>query len=359
MKALITAGGRGTRLRPITNTMNKHLVPICNKPLLYQAIENVVAIGIREVVININADDHELPAIVGDGSQWDIAITYIRQEQPLGLGHVLKLAEPHLKGEPFVFYYGDNVLAGGLRPHLDKFLAAGANCHLCVVKVDDPSHFGVAVVDGELVSRTVEKPQAFVSDLAITGVQFYDDSIFEAIKHVKPTPPKPPRTIAEMDIPPANQWLIDNGYKVTYSEITGWWKDTGRPKDLIAASKLLLDHLVPKQEGFVDAASVIEGNVAIEAGARVVGSHLIGPVIIGAGAVIEHSTVGPFVSIGAQTRIRETEISESMVLNNTVIEHIDRPISQSIIGRSVHLKKNGERPDHHLIIGDQSDISFS
>lgn len=358
MRALITAGGRGTRLRPITNTINKHLVPVCNKPLLFQAIENVRAIGIEEVLININADDQELPVIVGNGAQFGVKISYLRQESPLGLGHVLKLAEPHLKGQPFVFYYGDNVLAGGLSKHRARFESLGANCHLCLVKVEDPSQFGVAVVEGDKVIRTVEKPAEFVSDLAITGIQFYDDSIFEAIRHVRPTPPKPPRTVAEMDIPPANQWLIDHGYKVTFSEITGWWKDTGRPRDLIAANRLLLDYVESQQLGDVDVASTLRGKVAIGEGATIINSVIEGPVVIGARAVIRDSRIGPNVSIGEDSEINSSQLADSIVLGEVRIHDINQPISDSIVGRGAVLTKNPEATEHRLIVGDQSHIQI-
>ncbi|HDS11567.1 MAG TPA: glucose-1-phosphate thymidylyltransferase, partial [Candidatus Wirthbacteria bacterium] len=297
MRALITAGGKGTRLRPITNAINKHLVPIANKPMLLGAIENVAAIGVKEVVININQGDQEISEVLGDGSIWNVQITYIEQDEPRGLGHVLQLAEPYLAGDDFVFYYGDNVLAGGLKPHVKAFKKSQSNCHLCLVRVDNPQQFGVAVVKDDQVLATIEKPTSFVSDLAITGIQFYDQTIFEAIKHVKPTPPKPPRTISEMDIPPANQWMLDHGYKISYSEITGWWKDTGKISDLLEASRLMLDQVGKEIKGEVDDKSDVSGRVTIAKSARINGSRIRGPVVIAENCIIEDSYIGPYTSI--------------------------------------------------------------
>ncbi len=358
MKALITAGGRGTRLRPITNTLNKHLVPIGNKPLLFRAIENVRDIGITDVIININADDTELPTIVGDGSSWGIHITYIRQQEPKGLGNVLQLAEALIGSSPFVFYYGDNVLAGGLAPHLQKFNELQSSCHLCLVKVDNPAQFGVAVVEGNKVIKTVEKPADFVSDLAITGIQFYDASIFEAIKHIQPTPPKPPRTIAEMDIPPANQWLIDQGYAVTYSVITEWWKDTGRPSDLLSANRLLLDHLVSSNHAKSCEGSILNGNIEIGSGSVIENSEITGPVVIGENVVLRQARIGPYVAIGDRCQVENAAITDSIALPGGKIMAIPQTINHSILGSDIVIEGSQDEGSLELILGDHGQIKL-
>ncbi|OIP96631.1 glucose-1-phosphate thymidylyltransferase [Candidatus Wirthbacteria bacterium CG2_30_54_11] len=355
MKAVITAGGRGTRLRPLTHTLNKHLVPICNKPLLFHALEKVAAIGVQNVIISMNQGDEELPKIVGDGSAFGVSISYVEQDEPRGLAHVLRLAEPLIGNERFVFYYGDNVLAGGLELYAQQFVRNRSNCHLCLVKVAEPQHYGVAVVDGDRVITAVEKPQTFISDLAITGIQFYDESIFEAIKYVRPTPPKPPRMIPEMDIPPANQWLIDQGYKVTYSEITGWWKDTGKPKDLLEASRLVLEHLVSSQKSTIDSTSSISDKCIVGKNTRIIESRIVGPVIIGDNCTIRGATIGPNVSIANRCKITQSTISNSIILDDSEISLPSRPLQDSIIGQHVVLgEQHHEGRASKLLVGDHS-----
>lgn len=350
MRALITAGGRGTRLRPITYTLNKHLVPICNEPLLMRSIRNAAEVGIQEIIININAGDEEIPAVIGDGEKWGVNIRYVEQHEPRGLAHVLLLAKEYLQDDTFVFYYGDNVLAGGLQQHVDAFKKAGSNCHLCLSRVEHPEQFGVAVVDGDRVKTTVEKPKEFISDLAITGLQFYDQEIFEAIKHIKPTPPKPPRTIAEMDIPPANQWLIDQGYHVSYSIITDWWKDTGKPQDMIEANKLIMDEQQENIQGVVDSESKVDGVLALGKNSKVVNSKIVGPVVIGDDCLIENSTVGPYCSIASGTTVKQSEVRESIILQNGMLEGVPG-LEQSILGQSVQIRE-GSGGRQQLLVGD-------
>ncbi|HNT30513.1 MAG TPA: glucose-1-phosphate thymidylyltransferase [bacterium] len=360
MKALITAGGRGTRLRPLTHTLNKHLVPICNKPLIIHAIEKVRAAGITDVIININAGDTEIRQVLGTGSDWGITITYIEQDEPRGLGHVLLLAESHIGTEPFIFYYGDNVLAGSLQPYIDEFLKQESDCHLCVVKVTEPSQYGVAVTDGKQVIRTVEKPSEFISDLAITGIQLYRSTIFEAIRHVKPTPPKPPRTIAEMDIPPANQWLIDNGHRVTYSEITGWWKDTGKPEDLLEASRLLLEMIETEAAEDPGKGNELSGKVIIGKQAEVSETRIIGPVIIGDGCKMHQACIGPYVTIGDNSSVEQASVTNSIILGNTSIVASGRTITDSLIGQNVAIIGNGssDASKMTLLLGDHGKVSL-
>lgn len=348
MKALITAGGRGTRLRPITHTLNKHLVPICNEPLIFRAIKDAAQGGIKDIIININAGDKELPGIVGDGQKWEVNIHYVEQHEPRGLAHVLLLAKDHLQNDSFLFYYGDNVLAGGLKPHIQSFQKSESDCHLCLSKVNHPERFGVAVVRDNKVTKTVEKPKEFISDLAITGIQFYNSNIFEAIKHIKPTPPKPPRTIAEMDIPPANQWLIDNGYSISYSIITDWWKDTGKPQDMIEANKLILKEQNKSIQGKIDSQSEITGTVVINKGTKIVNSTIIGPVVIGENCTIKNSHIGPNCSIARESHIKNSKIENSIILEKCILNSVPH-MDNSIIGQSVIIEENQDKKQQFLI----------
>ena len=358
MKAVITAGGRGTRLRPLTHTKNKHLLPIANKPIIFNAIEDVANAGIKEILININAGDAELPKAVGDGSRWGINITYQEQKEPKGLGHLLKMAENFVGNEEFVFYYGDNVFTGGLQEHIDKWKKSKTNFHLCLVKVPDPERFGIAVIDGDKIKTTVEKPKNYISDLAITGIQFYDHNIFEALKHIKPTPPKAGRTIAEMDIPPANQWLIDNGFNASYSIINGWWKDTGKPETLLDANRLVLESFEERIEGKLKTTKTI-GTVVVAKSAKIINSELKGPLIIGKNVVIEDSYIGPNTSILDESKIINAKIENSIVLGNVHIKNLNTKVNNSLIGWDVEITEVNETPKStSLFVGDNSIVKL-
>jgi glucose-1-phosphate thymidylyltransferase len=358
MKAVITAGGRGTRLRPLTHTKNKHLLPIANKPIIFNAIEDVVEVGIKEILININAGDKELPEAVGDGTKWNVKITYQEQDEPRGLGHLLKMAEDFVDGDDFVFYYGDNVFTGGLKEHIDKWKKAKTNFHLCLVKVPDPERFGIAVTKGDRIITTVEKPTEFISDLAITGIQFYDNNIFEALNHIKPTPPKAGRTIAEMDIPPANQWLIDNKFEASFSIIDGWWKDTGKPETLLDANRLVLESLSEDNQGtMID--SKVEGKVVVAKTAKVTNSTLRGPIIIGENVVIENSYIGPNTSIYDDCEITESEVENSLILGGVKIHNVKTRLDSSLVGWFAEITETDERPKStSLFIGDNSIVKL-
>ncbi|HQT91074.1 MAG TPA: sugar phosphate nucleotidyltransferase, partial [Candidatus Kryptobacter bacterium] len=241
-KALIASGGRGTRLRPITHTQNKHLIPIANKPILHYAIEAAVAAGINEIGIVTNAESNEVPQAIGDGSKWGVRITYIPQDAPSGLAHVVKIAEPFIGKDNFIFYLGDNMVVGGVKKYLDEFERGGANCFLTLAKVKDPERFGVPEIKDGLIVRVEEKPSNPRSNYAVAGIYIYDSSIFEAVKSIKPS------ARGELEISDAHQYLIDHGRKIGFSEITGWWKDTGKPLDLLEANRLILENTDPDVE---------------------------------------------------------------------------------------------------------------
>lgn len=354
MKALIASGGRGTRLRPITHTQNKHLIPIANKPILYYAIEAAVDAGIKEVGIVHNADSLEVPNYVGDGSKWGIKITYIPQETPGGLAQVVQLAENFIGKDDFIFYLGDNMVVGGIKKFIDEFRKNSCNCLLTLAKVKDPERFGVPELkDGKVIS-VEEKPKSPKSQFAVAGIYVYDHHIFEAVRSLKPSPR------GELEISDAHQYLIEQGYTVGYTEITGWWKDTGKPVDLLEANRLILDSIKPHNEGEVDKQSDVAGKVIVEKGAKIINSKVRGPAIIGKDCIIENSYIGPFTSIGDKTEVRNSEVEYSIVLRGCKILSVGIRIEGSILGNDVEIvEANGKPRVHRFMIGDQSRVEVA
>lgn len=354
MKALIASGGRGTRLRPITHTQNKHLIPIANKPILFYAIETAVEAGITDIAVVHNADSQEVPQFVGNGSRWGARITYLSQETPGGLAQVVGLAESYVGNDKFVFYLGDNMVVGGIRRFIDEFEKSGSNCFLTLSKVKDPERFGVPEIrDGRIIG-VEEKPKSPKSQYAVAGIYLYDRTIFEAVRNLKPS------ARGELEISEAHQYLINKGYKIGFAEITGWWKDTGKPSDLLEANRLVLDNLTPHIEGSVDKQSDIAGKVVIESGAKIVNSKIRGPVIIGKDCVIENSYIGPFTAIGDRSLVRNSEVEYSIVLNECKILSVGIRIEGSILGNDVEIVEAGGKPRvHRFMIGDQSRIEVA
>jgi len=354
MKALITSGGRGTRLRPITHTQNKHLIPIANKPILYYAIEAAVGAGIQEIGIIYSADSMEVPNYVGDGSKWGVKISYIPQESPGGLAQCIALAEDFVGRDKFVFYLGDNMIVGGIKRFIDEFEKSGCNCFLVLAKVKDPERFGVPEIKDGRIVRIEEKPKHPKSQYAVAGIYLYDHHIFEATKNLKPS------WRGELEISDAHQYLIDKGYKIGYTEITGWWKDTGKPSDLLEANRLVLDNITPRNGGIVDLQSDVAGKVVIEDGARIVNSKIRGPAIIGKDCFIENSYIGPFTSIGDRTQVRNSEVEYSIVLRDCKIINVGIRIEGSILGNDVEIvEANGKPLVHRFMIGDQSRVEVA
>lgn len=355
-KALIASGGRGTRLRPITHTQNKHLIPIANKPILHYAIEAAVSAGINEIGIVTNAESDEVPKAIGDGSRWGAKITYIPQDAPSGLAHVVRISEPFIGKDNFIFYLGDNMVVGGVKKYLDAFEKSGTNCYLTLAKVKDPERFGVPEIKNGMIVRVEEKPRRPRSNFAVAGIYIYDSSIFEAVKKIKPS------ARGELEISDAHQYLIDHGRKIGFSEITGWWKDTGKPLDLLEANRLILENIDPKvDEGVeVDSGSDIAGRVVLQKGCRVVGSKIRGPAIIGEGAVIENSYVGPFTSIGAATHVANSEVEYSIVLKGCKILDAGMRIEGSLLGNDVEIVRADGKPRvQRFMIGDQSRVEVA
>ena len=291
MRALVLCGGEGSRLRPLTHTSAKQLIPVAGAPILFHALDAIRDAGIAEVGIVVGQTADEVRAAVGDGSAWGIDVTYIPQDAPLGLAHAVLAARDFVAGQPFLMYLGDNVLLEGVTRFVEEFERTRPDAQIFLARVPEPERFGVAVLDGDRVVRLVEKPRAPVSDLALVGVYLFGDSILEAAATLTPS------WRGELEITEAIQWLIDHGKTVRAEMVTGWWKDTGRPSDLLEANRVMLSVRTPSIEGDVDEASTLQGVVRVGRGAKVIRSELRGPVVVGEDAVIEDAIVGPNVSI--------------------------------------------------------------
>ncbi len=353
MKALITAGGKGTRLRPLTHTQNKHLLPIANKPILHYALEKMVDAGIKEVGIITNQEGDEVKEALGNGAQWGLNISYIPQEAPLGLAHVVKISQDFIGDDSFVFYLGDNMVVGGLKKFIEAFEKEGSNCHLTLSKVKDPERFGVPELKDNRIISIEEKPSHPKSKFAVTGIYLYDSTIFEAVNNIEPS------ARGELEISDAHQYLLDHNYSISYSEITGWWKDTGKPEDVLEANRLILEHTAARQGGEIDDKSYVTGNVVVDDGAKIINSVIRGPVIIGKNTVIENSFIGPFTSIGDDCIVRNSEVEFSLVLNSVEILDVGVRIEGSLLGTSARIVSSSGRPQsNRFMVGDQSLIEI-
>ena len=349
MRALVLSGGEGSRLRPLTATNAKQLIPVAGTPILFQALEAIAEAGIAEVGIVTGSTGDEVRAAVGDGSRWGVRVTFIPQEAPLGIAHAVMTAESFLADEPFLLYLGDNVLLGGVARFVREFEHSDADAHILLAHVKEPEHFGVAVLDGERVVRLVEKPSQPPSDLALVGVYLFRRSILDACHTLQPS------GRGEYEITEAIQWLLDEGREVRAEMVSGYWKDTGRPEDLLEANRMMLASLEPSIEGDVDDATTIEGAVVVRAGASVTAGVLRGPLVIGEGSVIARSTLGPDVSIGPGCRIEGSEVADSIVMEACTITGV-LGLTGSILGRRVQVRHTGGGGAHRLIVGDQSRV---
>ena len=353
MKGLILSGGKGTRLRPITHTSAKQLVPVANKPVLFYGLEALVAAGIRDIGIVVGDTQAEIRAAVGDGSRWGASITYIEQDAPRGLAHAVLISEPFIARDPFVMYLGDNLLNRGITQFVERFASERPAAQILLARVPDPQMFGVAELDGGRVVRLVEKPKVPKSDLALVGVYMFGPEVFTSVKRIRPS------FRNELEITDAIQDLIDRSLTVTPHIVEGWWKDTGKLEDMLEANRLILDTLERRVEGQVDDASRVEGKVVLAPGARVERSVVRGPVIIGAGTTISGAYVGPFTAVGERVTIRETEIEHSIVLEGAVITDIANRIEDSLIGRNVSIYRLPVRPSaYRFMLGDNSEVGI-
>jgi glucose-1-phosphate thymidylyltransferase len=351
LRGLILSGGAGTRLRPITHTSAKQLVPVANKPVLFYGIEALVAAGIKEIGIIIAPETgDEIRAAVGDGSAFGARITYIQQPEPKGLAHALLTAEEYLEDGPFVMYLGDNLLRDGITDLVERFRSDEPDALILLTRVPDPWHYGVAELDGGTVVRLVEKPKDPPSDMALVGVYMFGSRIFDAAKAIEPS------GRGELEITDAIQWLITTGHRVRTELLTGWWIDTGKLTPLLEANRLLLEKIHTRIDGTVDGESSLDGRVVVAEGAEIVNSTIRGPVAIGRDTRIVDSFVGPFTAIGNGCEVVHSEIEHSVVMDGSKILQIPR-LEDSLIGREALVERTSRRPRAlRLMIGDHCQI---
>jgi glucose-1-phosphate thymidylyltransferase len=353
MKGLILSGGKGTRLRPLTYTSAKQLVPVANKPVLFYGIEAMAEAGLGEIGIVVGDTHAEIRAAVGDGSRWGVRVTYIPQDAPLGLAHAVKISQPFLQEEPFVMYLGDNLLNRGIVGLVQEFARDKPAAQILLTRVPDPQMFGVAQLDNGRVVRLVEKPTEPIGDLALVGVYMFSPQIFESVKRIKPS------FRNELEITDAIQDLIDRGLTVKPHIVEGWWKDTGKLEDMLEANRLILDTFERRIDGKVDAESRVEGKVVIEEGAVVERSVIRGPAIIGRGARIVHAYVGPFTAIMNDVQITDTEIEHSIVLEGSSLRDLSNRVTDSLIGKGVKIYREPVKPSaYRFMLGDNSEVGI-
>jgi glucose-1-phosphate thymidylyltransferase len=353
-KGLILSGGAGTRLRPITHTSAKQLVPVANKPVLFYGIEALVDAGIAEIGIIIAPDTgDEIREAAGDGSAFGASITYIVQDSPAGLAHAVLTAEGFLGGSPFVMYLGDNLLRDGITDLVRAFREHEPEALILLTPVPDPWHYGVAELNGDRIVRLVEKPKDPPSDMALVGVYMFGPSIFEAARAIEPS------GRGELEITDAIQQLIDRGAKVESHTVSGWWKDTGQLADMLEANRLVLEDIERRVECELDDASRVEGRVQIAAGAVLERAVVRGPAVIGEGARIIDSYVGPYTSIDAGVEIVGSEVEHSILLAGSVLRDLEARVEASLLGRNVRLSRGGAMPKTlRMIVGDNAEITI-
>ncbi len=356
MKAIVLSGGRGTRLRPITHTSAKQLVPVANKPILFYAIESIVAAGIDDIGIIVGDTAAEIQAACGDGSQWGCSLTYIPQHAPLGLAHAVKIAQPFLGDSPFVMYLGDNVIMDGITPLVAEFRSGSYNAQIFSPRSatraisESPSS-----IPPRGACRLRGKAGAPKSDLALVGVYMFDSTVFTAVDALKPS------ARGELEITEAIQYLIDNGYKVHSHVVEGYWKDTGKLEDLLEANRIVLEGASVQRliEGTVDADSEIVGKVHVQRGASIINSVVRGPAIIGEDTLLKNAYIGPFTAVYYGCRIESSEVEHSIVLENSEIVDVGTRIEDSLIGKNVRVSRSKRKPAAlRLVLGDNSEVSL-
>ena len=354
MKGLILSGGTGSRLFPLTYSNAKQLIPLANKPILFRVIEAIRDAGIDEIGIVVGSTANRIKDAVGGGDRWGVKITYIYQDQPLGLAHAVKVSEDFLGEDRFVMFLGDNVIEGGISPLIAQFADSEWNSQIVLTKIEHPEQYGVAELgeDGRIV-RLVEKPKVPPSNLALVGIYMFDNNIFKAVKQIKPS------WRGELEITDAIQWLVDQNYAVHPYVHRGWWIDTGAPGDLLEANDLVLEEINYGIEGYVDRESKVGRRVKIDRGAEIINSVIRGPSIIGENARIVNSYIGPFTSVNHGVLIEDSEIEHSVVLENSHIKDIGTRIQDSLIGRDVVISRSPIKPKAlKLTLADHSRVGI-
>ncbi len=359
LKGLILSGGKGTRLRPITHTSAKQLVPVANKPVLFYGIEAMAEAGIEQVGIIIAPETGpEIEAAVGDGSRFGVLVSYIVQDEPRGLAHAVLTAEPFLGSSPFVMYLGDNLLQGGIADLIAAFREHAPDALILLTPVPDPENYGVAelaaAAPGEVgrVVRLVEKPSAPATDLALVGVYMFTAAVHDAARAIEPS------ARGELEITDAIQHLLDAGMRVEPHIVRGWWKDTGRLEDMLEANRLILDNLRERVDGeLID--SQVDGRVVIEQGARLERTVVRGPAIVGSGARLSDCYIGPYTAIGENCTISGAEVEHSILLSGCTVSNLDGRMESSLLGRNVTVRRGDRQPRaYRFMVGDNSDISI-
>ena len=357
MKAIILCAGRGTRLRPLTFTSAKQLIPVANKPVILYSIEKIRKAGIRDIAMIVNSDNiKDFREVLGDGHEFGVNLSYIVQEEPKGLAHAVSLTERFVNGDSFLMYLGDNLIQEDLSKFVEDFQKAKADASILLTPVQDPTRFGIAIMQGEKIKKVVEKPKNPPSNLAIIGVYVFSPKVFEGVKNIKPS------WRGELEITDAIQYLIDNGGNVQGHVVYGWWKDTGRPSDLLEANRRVLSEVKTSQilTQLNDGSYKIEGPVIIEKGVTISNTLIRGPLIIGKGASIINSYVGPYTSIGDNVTIENSEVENSIFMENSTIRDVDVRIDASVVGRNAMISSIKIKPKvHNLVVGDYSTIRLS
>ena len=354
LKGLILSGGKGTRLRPITYTSAKQLVPVANKPVLFYGIEAMAAAGIDQVGIIIAPETgDEIRGMAGDGSRFGVEITYIVQDEPGGLAHAVLTAEPFLAADAFVMYLGDNLLQGGITELVDKFRGNQPEALILLTSVPDPENYGVAELgaDGGVV-RLVEKPAEPATDLALVGVYMFTPTIHDAARAIEPS------ARGELEITDAIQWLVDGGRRVESHVVRGWWKDTGRLDDMLEANRLILETIERRVEGeLVD--SQVDGRVVVEPGARLERATVRGPAVIGSGALLRDAYIGPYTAVGAGCVIENAEVEHSILLESSSVRGLEGRMESSLLGKNVAISRDDRQPRaYRFMVGDNSEIGI-
>lgn len=355
MKALILSGGKGTRLRPLTHTRAKQLIPVANKPTLFYGIESIAAAGIKDIGIVVGDTRSEIEAAVGDGGRWGVRLTIILQSAPKGLAHAVATAQDFLGSDSFVMYLGDNILCDGILPFVQAYQEKKPDAAILLTPVEHPEWFGNAVLnpDGS-VKKLEEKPQRPQSNLALVGVYLFTAKIHHAIAKIKPS------ARGELEITDAISQMIADGNRVDSHRVGGWWKDTGNAEDLIDANRLILERLTGARPADLDASVQIDGPVQVGTGSELKDCKIRGPVVIGEHSQVSDSYIGPFTSIGHHCRLEHCEIEHSIVMNHCEVYAVGQRIESSILGEQTRLSGAAKLPrSHRLVLGDRCEVILS
>ena len=352
MKGVILCAGLGTRLRPLTHTAAKHLIPVANKPILQYGIEALRDAGVKDIALVVGQSQDEIRAAMQDGASLGVRIQYVEQTDPKGLAHALSVARDFVGDDQVLMYLGDNVVDGGITDFVEAYHQSGADAAILVNEVSDPSHFGIVELrDGEII-RVVEKPKVPASNLAIVGVYAFNSSIFPAIEKTTFS------ARGELEITDAIQNLIDAGKRVLPFILTRWWKDTGRPADVLDLNRRLLERMQEFSfRGKACPETQIIGSVEVGEETEITRSVLRGPIIVGKRCRLSDCYIGPFTSIGDGVTITNTEIGYSIVMENSGVTGVGMRIDHSLIGRNVSIIRADHRPHaHRFILADDSRV---